>query len=550
MGGVAFWKMRGRDTRAPRVVRFTRLTSDGQAKSGPLATDGSRIYFTETMPDARILVAQVSVNGGDATPLPIPLRQPMLLDLSRDGTEFLLRSYEANNLSSFRLQPVAGGSPRRIGSLLGNSAAFGADGKSIIYSDAKGVYSVGRDGSDAHKLLTPEDRVFHFRFSPQAKVIRFSQNNAATDTTIITEVRADGTDLRKIADGCCGEWTPNGRFFVFQNRVDNRLNFWVLPEAAGRDARRGVGKITQLTAGPVDFRDPLPGRDGKQIFAIGGTLQAEVIRYDSRSHDFVPYLSGISADGLSFSPDGQWVTYTSYPDGTLWRSRVDGSERLQLTSPPVRAALPRWSPDAKQIAFSGNLPGAPWNIYIISSGGGTAQHLLPGHESQMDVNWSPDGNSLVYCHCGEGDPSLSVLDLRSRSVSTVPSSQGLYSPHWSPDGRYISGTNHETHRLMLYDLLTTKWTLAVDSEIGFPSWSRDGKYLYFEFYPSLDANSVSLGRLRLSDRNVEHVAELAKVGRLTTGTFGRWFGLAPDDSLLFARDISTQEIYALDTEWE
>ena len=133
-----------------------------------------------------------------------------------------------------------------------------------------------------------------------------------------------------------------------------------------------------------------------EIFAIGDSHRAEVIRYDSRSDQFVPYLSGISAEGLAFSRDGQWVTYTSYPDGTLWRSKVDGSERLQLTFPPLRVLLPRWSPDGKQIAFNASLPGATWNIYLISSEGGTPQRILPSEQSQVDANWSPDGNSLVF----------------------------------------------------------------------------------------------------------------------------------------------------------
>src|SRR3982751_6223444 len=82
--------------------------------------------------------------------------------------------------------------------------------------------------------------------------------------------------------------------------------------------------------------------------------------YDSRTKQFAPYFSGISAEGLAFSRDGQWVTYTSYPDGTLWRSKVDGSERLQLTFPPLRVLLPRWSPDGKQIAFNARLHDGPF----------------------------------------------------------------------------------------------------------------------------------------------------------------------------------------------
>ena len=76
----------------------------------------------------------------------------------------------------------------------------------------------------------------------------------------------------------------------------------------------------------------------------------------------MPFFSGISAEGLDFSKDGQWVTYTSYPDGSLWCSKLDGTERLQLTFPPMRALLPRWSPDRKQIAFNAIVPGGTWNI--------------------------------------------------------------------------------------------------------------------------------------------------------------------------------------------
>src|SRR4029077_19332196 len=91
--------------------------------------------------------------------------------------------------------------------------------------------------------------------------------------------------------------------------------------------------------------------DGKKLFAQGLQNRGELIRYDAQRRAFVPFLSGIWATDLRFSRDGQWVAYVSYPEGTLWRSRVDGSARLQLTNSPVFASLPRWSPDGTQIAF-------------------------------------------------------------------------------------------------------------------------------------------------------------------------------------------------------
>jgi hypothetical protein len=102
---------------------------------------------------------------------------------------------------------------------------------------------------------------------------------------------------------------------------------------------------------------------------------------------------------------------------------------------------------------------------------------------------------------------------------------------------------------MLFDSATQKWTEAFGFEMGYPSWSRDGKYIYF-FQDSYKQDvREHIVRFRLSDRKIEDIGDLKNVGRRTTGTITAWFGLAPDDSPLFARDISTQEVYALEMDW-
>src|SRR3981189_1060284 len=74
-----------------RVLDFTQLTSDGQAKQGRLLSDGSRIYFSEALPIGRI-VAQVSAKGGETTTIPTTVSNPRPADISPDGTELLILS--------------------------------------------------------------------------------------------------------------------------------------------------------------------------------------------------------------------------------------------------------------------------------------------------------------------------------------------------------------------------------------------------------------------------------------------------------------------------
>jgi Tol biopolymer transport system component len=184
------------------------------------------------------------------------------------------------------------------------------------------------------------------------------------------------------------------------------------------------------------------------------------------------------------------------------------------------------------------------NIYVIPSAGGSAEHLLPSDRGQLDPDWSPDGKSLVFGTAVDPEGSIYILDLSSRRVSTLPGTKGFFSPHWSPDGRYISGTIIKSQKLMLFDTATQNWRKACECYVRFPMWSHDGKYIYFEHFTEPD-KGCSIARIRPGADRIETVADVSKVGRWTAGTIGQWFGLAPDDSPLVARDISTQEIFAL-----
>jgi Tol biopolymer transport system component/DNA-binding winged helix-turn-helix (wHTH) protein len=546
--------------RPPRVLRYTQLTHDGLQK-GRLATDGSRIYFDEQSP--RRIVAQVSVRGGAVTslaalPNPIGSDSSPVLDYSPARSELLLRG--GIDLSPLWALSVPGGSaPRRLGDFLVLDAAWSPDGQSIVYSKINELDTAKADGSEPRKFAALNGTPLYPRWSPDRKLLRFTTSKYPDNLrTSLWEISSDGSNLHPLFPDWLsredegGSWTPDGRYFIFRSVRNGSGSIYAMRERKGLLGRR-VSEPIELTSGPLSFSVPVSSMDGKQIFVDGFLDRGELMRYDQQRHAWARYLSGISAADLDFSRDGEWVTYTLVPEGTLWRSRVDGSERLQLTIPPLRTSMPRWSPDGKNIVFAGLKPGGAWTIYLLSADGGTSEALAPDTRLQQDPNWSQDGTRIVY---GEGNFSpaaIHVFDLRSHRVSDLPESKGLFSPRWSPDGRFIvamtaivlpDSSEVPPMKLMLFDLSRQKWQEWFQApSIAYPAFSRSGKYLYFS------DSSAGFYRVRLGDKKVERVAAIDVPGEMKMDDFWYWTGLAPDDSPMFLRDASTREIYALDVDF-
>jgi Tol biopolymer transport system component len=228
----------------------------------------------------------------------------------------------------------------------------------------------------------------------------------------------------------------------------------------------------------------------------------------------------------------------------MWRSKVDGTQKLQLVFPPMLAYLPRWSPDGKRIAFFGHPPGEPWQLYEVPAEGGSPELIYRSGTNLADPSWSPDGKSLAF-----GENSLNnqgsavyILDLKTRNAAKLPGSDGLFSPRWSPDGRYIVAITLDSLKLMLFDLSTQKWIELARVFVAYPTWSRDAHYLYFD--GNLD-NEEGYFRVQITDHKLERIFSL-KGFQAAGGAFGNWSGITPDGTPLLVRDASIQEIYALD----
>jgi Tol biopolymer transport system component/DNA-binding winged helix-turn-helix (wHTH) protein len=545
------------DNSPPRIVAAKQITNDGLPKTSGPVSDGSRIYFGE-FSSGRNILKQVSSRGGETEVIQTSLPDPLIEDFSREDSQLLVQAGKDQwnpEGSDFWLVPVPRGPTHRMEGVVGRAGGWvpGPNGK-FYFSKNKDLYIADHDGSNAHKIATAAQQVTAIQGSPDGSRLRFTVSDLGKCAYSLWEVRLDGSGLRPLLPGrtpleCCGTWTPDGQYYLFQSLQRNIdiNNIWVMRERTGFLGNR-YGP-TRLAAAPTSFSNMAFGNNDTPIFAVGEQRRAELVAFDKYSGNFLPFLSGISAGDLDFSRDGKWVAYVTYPDGLLWRSRLDGSDALQLTFSPTRAALIHWSPDGREIAFSQISPGKPWKISLIGRDGGALQELTRDDLVETDPNWSPDGNTLAYGVYLPGRPdqaAIRLFDLKTHSSRQLPGSEGVCFPRWSPNGRYlVANSLPDDTKLELFDFKIKKWRELVSNvgTIAYYSWSLDNNYVYFD---NLLTDDPSYLRIRVVDSKLERITSLKSLRRYISDFGVPYSGLAPGDIPIFARDTGMQEIYALD----
>ena len=541
------------------LLRIDKLTHSGNIAPGmpgmeslpASAGDGLRI-FVPVLENGRSVLSRVDVHTGAVQPIDLPheVASPMLGNLSPDLSTLLLRSHlSPESEQPLWRAPVGGGSALRIPNIVAHDATWMPDGKNILYAVGDRLLIDRPEDGGSTPFATLPGRALWMRWSPDGNLLRFTLLDPLRHTMGLWQIDSAGKHLQRLLDGwdrpsseCCGVWADEGKYFVFQATRGDHTDLWRLD-------RNATSSPVQLTDGPLNFAAPVSSSHSSRIQFLGLDTRSVLQKYDATLGHFVPVESFLAdASRLEYSRDGKSVVWVDL-SGRAWRSQADGSERIQLAPDSLQVFLARWSPDGQQIALMARESGNAWQLYLVPSEGGTLRHLDTGSRNAADPSWSANGKQLVFGRVNdemgnEGAPrSLETLDVETGARAPVPGSTDLFSPRWSPDGRYIAALSLDQHQVLLFNVMTKHWETIARTTAADPVWSDDSTALYFH---AALAELQPIYRVSIPDGHLQQVANLFSFSSTPTDYF--FSGLSANGSPMLRSRTATGDLYTLDLE--
>jgi Tol biopolymer transport system component len=303
--------------------------------------------------------------------------------------------------------------------------------------------------------------------SNSSGLVAYERTAGPTAPTEIWVMNTDGTNQRRLAEGCCFDWSPDGRriaFFrddglytigvdgggrtrlgdlrttIFDNRPDwspdGRKIAFSHKNAIFVVNSDGTGR-TQLTSFDRNHdQRPLWSPDGREILF-------EQYVYERRTSGYDIFVVNADGSGLrrlthdlggenpEWSSDGTKIAYFDFPNFEIYVMNADGSEQRNITrTPGVSYFDPRWSPNGKMILFTA----AGGKIHTISPDGRHHRNLTPRGRGRRDPEWSADGRSIVFARALRNALDIYVMTARGANLVNITNTARPIqerSPAWS-----------------------------------------------------------------------------------------------------------------------
>jgi tricorn protease len=490
---------------------------------GQVVAEETRLLRQPTLGDDHVAFAYggdlwiVDRAGGEArrlTSTPAVESDP---HFSPDGRSIAFTSSRSGTAAVYVL-PVAGGNPTRLTWFPAGSSARGwtPDGSRVLYASTREtapvgyerLWTVSPEGGPSTRLPSPWGHRGSYapeggkiaieriaRWDTEWRHYRGGQNTPLTilDLADLSEIRLPNertTDSHPVWMG--------GKVYFLSDR-EWTMNVWSYDV--------GSGALAQVT----DFDDPdvkwLAGRDGTLILERDGYLHTldlsdgQTRRLEITVRGDFPWAGpswenvGDRVRWAEISPTGKRAVFEAR--GEVFTVPVEKGDTRNLTrSPGAADRAPVWSPKGTEIAWFSD-SGDGYELLIAAQDGLSEPRRIPIGESKMawETTWSPDGTRIAFV---DDDVRVRVLTLDSGEIVTadvggINIERGSMELTWSPDSKWIAYSKtypNNLQRIVVWSVVSGEAVAVTDAmaDAMAPSWSPDGKHLYF-----LASTDVALG---------------------------------------------------------
>jgi Tol biopolymer transport system component/DNA-binding winged helix-turn-helix (wHTH) protein len=371
---------------------------------------------------------------------------------------------------------------------------------------AKWNIYVQRIGGDRPLQIThtQEGMITGVDWSPDGRLLVFGRCGDENRGALYT-ISALGGPEHQLTDVACdwggarAIWTPDGHSLVFSDSCTPGGSLGI---AAFTLATGQKGCVAAPDSNTVDLENPVISPDGNTVAFVRVST--------SRVSDIftVPFRGGrarrLTFEGrrigqLVWSRDGQSIIFASHRQGVsgnrIWKISAKGgpieaeTDPLLATISPEQRPLSTVSRDGRRIAYVDERADkfAIFRAHLSSPGGKvlSQERLIESAKEIGAPQLSADGKHIAFVSSLSGATNIWSSDADGHNAVQLTAFSGELAgtPRWSPDGKWIVFDRRPVDHAQIYVIdaegRNMHATTEGEYENNVPTWSRDGKSIYF-----------------------------------------------------------------------